>query len=96
MRKSRWRRENPRFLMLPSYLGQYFRRMRTRLGTPAAITAAAHKLARILYHLVTTRQQYQEATFSDINQSNQKRQLKRLAKQAAAYGYQLAPVEGVP
>jgi len=32
-----------------SYLGEYFRRMRSRLGTPAAITAAAHKLARVLY-----------------------------------------------
>jgi transposase len=39
-----------------SYLGDYFRRMRARLGPPAAITAAAHKIARILYHLITTRQ----------------------------------------
>jgi hypothetical protein len=37
-----------------SYLGDYFRRMRARLGPPAAITAAAHKIARILYHLITT------------------------------------------
>jgi transposase len=47
-----------------SYLGDYFRRFRARLGTPAAITAAAHKLARILYHLITTREAYSESVFA--------------------------------
>ena len=50
-----------------SYLGQYFRRMRIRLGTPPAITAAAHKLARVLYHLITTRQPYEELLFSPVS-----------------------------
>jgi transposase len=45
-----------------SCLGQYYRRMRTKLGTPKAITAAAHKLARIIYHLLTTGKSYQETT----------------------------------
>ncbi len=31
-----------------SYLGHYFRRMRAKLGAPKAITAAAHKIARIV------------------------------------------------
>ena len=35
-----------------SYLGAYLRRQRSRLGAPKAITATAHKLARIVYHLV--------------------------------------------
>ena len=43
-----------------SVLGVYFRRMRAKLGAPKAITATAHKLARILYHLLTTRQPYDE------------------------------------
>jgi hypothetical protein len=79
-----------------SYLGQYFRRMRIRLGTPAAITAVAHKLARILYHLITTRQQYQEATFAQMNEVDHKRQLLRLTKKAATFGYELAPLGSVP
>ena len=33
-----------------SPLGDFYRRMRTKLGAPKAITAAAHKLARIIYH----------------------------------------------
>lgn len=79
-----------------SYLGQYFRRMRTRLGTPAAITAAAHKLARILYHLITTRQSYQEGTFAAMEERARQRQLLRLTKQAASFGFQLAPATSVP
>jgi transposase len=74
-----------------SYLGQYFRRMRSRLGTPAAITATAHKLARVLYHLISTRQPYQEGTFAKMDQRTREHQLVRLAKQAASFGLQLAP-----
>ena len=35
-----------------SYLGAYLRRQRSRLGAPKAITAAAHKLARIVYYMM--------------------------------------------
>ncbi|NER27722.1 MAG: IS110 family transposase, partial [Symploca sp. SIO1C4] len=34
-----------------SALGAFYRRLRSRLGTPKAITATAHKLARIFYRL---------------------------------------------
>jgi len=47
-----------------SYLGNYYRRMRAKLGTPKAITAAAHKLARVVYHLLITGQSYEESTFA--------------------------------
>jgi hypothetical protein len=45
------------------WLGQHYRRMRTRLGAPKAITAAAHKLARIVFHLLTT-PPYDESVFA--------------------------------
>lgn len=35
-----------------SYLGAYLRGQRSRLGAPKAITATAHKLARILYNMM--------------------------------------------
>lgn len=79
-----------------SYLGQYFRRLRTRLGTPAAITAAAHKLARVLYHIVTTRQPYDESVFAVMEARARHRQFIRLKKQAASFGFQLMPIAGVP
>ena len=42
-------------------LGDFYRRMRAKLGAPKAITAVAHKLARIIFHLVTTRQEFDES-----------------------------------
>ena len=79
-----------------SYLGQYFRRMRSRLGTPAAVTATAHKLARILYHLITTRQAFDESVFARIEERARHQQFLRLQKNAASFGYQLIPSETVP
>jgi transposase len=35
-----------------SYLGAQYRRLRTRLGAPKAITAMAHKLARLVYRML--------------------------------------------
>jgi hypothetical protein len=35
-------------------LGEFFRLIARKLGTPQAITATAHKLARIVYHLLRT------------------------------------------
>jgi transposase len=75
-----------------SYLGAYFRRMRARLGAPQAITAAAHKLARILYHLITTRTAYDESVFAIEQQKQQIRLHCRLQKQALGIGFQLVPL----
>jgi transposase len=35
-------------------LGDWFRRLKSKLGTKAAVTAAAHKMARILWAMVNT------------------------------------------
>jgi transposase len=35
-----------------SALGVFYRRMKTKLGTPKAVVATAHKLARIVYHML--------------------------------------------
>ena len=75
----------------PSALGQHFRRMRARLGTPEAITATAHKLARIIYHLVTHRVLYDDSILADQERQDLRRFERRLRKQARALGYQLVP-----
>lgn len=46
------------------YLGEFFRRITRRLGKPQAITATAHKLARIIFHLLSTKEPYDESKFS--------------------------------
>src|SRR5260370_2388991 len=43
-----------------SYLGDFYRRMRAKLGAPKAITATTHKLARIIYYLIRTGKAYDE------------------------------------
>jgi hypothetical protein len=39
-------------------LGEYYRRMRGRLGPQKAVTATAHKMARIIYRLVVNQEEY--------------------------------------
>lgn len=56
-----------------SALGDYHRRLRARIGAPDAVTATAHRLARILYHLVTTRQSYDDSIFTELEKENQQR-----------------------
>ena len=75
----------------PSALGQHFRRMRARLGTPEATTAIAHKLARIIYHLITHRVAYDDSIFAAADRQDRRRFERRLRRQAHALGYELVP-----
>jgi len=72
-----------------SYLGHFYRRMRAKLGAPKAITATAHKLARIIYHMVTTRQAYDETIRVKNEMKNRQRLEARVRKQARELGFQL-------
>lgn len=74
-----------------NYLGEFFRRMRRKLGAPEAITATAHKLARILYHILRTREPYDETVFQRHDQQAINRAEDRLRKQAAKFGFCLVP-----
>ncbi|MGC2028814.1 MAG: IS110 family transposase [Steroidobacteraceae bacterium] len=76
-----------------SRLGNFYRSMRARLGGPQAITATAHKLARIIYHLITTGQTYDETVFLIEDQKQAQRYEKRLRKQANALGFQHVPFQ---
>ena len=72
-----------------SYLGDYYRSQRARYGAPKAIKNTAHKLARIFYRLVTTRQPYDETVFAKLEMHNQKRRLHKLQSLAKQMGYSL-------
>lgn len=76
-----------------SYLGNYLRRMKARHGAPKAITATAHKLARIIYHLVTTGKNFDETIFAEEETLHQQRVERRIKKQAKTLGFQLVPSE---
>jgi transposase len=75
-----------------SALGAYYRRMRARLGTPAAITATAHKLARILYHLLKYRQPYHDFGADHYEQQYRARVLRNLNRRAVKLGFRLEPL----
>jgi transposase len=79
-----------------TFLGDYFRRMKARLGPPKAITAVAHKLARIVYHMITRQQEYDMTIFQEQERRVQDRKRNRLCAQARDLGFQLVPVEAVP
>ena len=75
----------------PSSLGQHFRRMRARQGTPQATTATAHKLARIIYHLITHRVAYDDSILAAEERQDLRRFERRLRRQARALGFELTP-----
>ena len=72
-----------------SYLGDYYRAQRARHGALKATKNAAHKLARIFYHLVTSRQPYDETVFAKLETRNQQRRVRKLQSLARQYGYTL-------
>ncbi len=74
-----------------SYLGNYYRRKRAKDGAPSAITDTAHKLARIIYHLVKTGKQFDESVFQKQEEAHQKRVLRSLKNKANSMGFQLVP-----
>jgi transposase len=74
-----------------NYLGEFYRKMKWRLGAPEAVTATAHKLARIVYHMLTTREPYCESVFVHYDQQANLRAEGRLRAQAAKFGFRLTP-----
>ena len=74
-----------------SYLGEFFRRITRKLGKPQAITATAHKLARIVFHLLSTKEAYRESVFVRCEEEAKKRAELRLKRQAAQLGFQVIP-----
>jgi transposase len=75
-----------------SALGARYRRLRSRLGAPKALTAMGHCLARIIYQLVRHKQAYDESIFTRMEEEHAKRQHQRLQHQARALGFALTPM----
>jgi transposase len=75
-----------------SYLGEKYRRLRTRLGAPKAIVAMAHQLARIIWILLTRQVPFDLSVFAHQEKLNEQRRLQRLQASARQMGYQLTPI----
>jgi transposase len=72
-----------------SALGAFFRRIASRRGVPKAITAAAYKLARIVYGMLKNGQQYAARGQEEYEEEYRERQKRNLAKKASELGYEL-------
>ena len=78
-----------------SALGAYERRMRARLGAPKAMTATAHKLARLVYSMLRYGTAYVDAGQQAYEHQYRDRVLTTLQRKATAFGYQLVHVEDI-
>jgi len=76
-----------------SALGAFFRRMRAKHGPAKAITATAHKLARIIYFMIRDRTPYQDPGAQQYEEQYQERLIRNLKRKAARLGMQLIPAE---
>ncbi len=73
-------------------MGGYVRRMKGKLGKAEGTTAAAHKLARIVYGMIKSQKPYDEKEAFKVTPQSEARRRKLLEKQAAALGLTLQPV----
>lgn len=74
-----------------SAVGAYYRAMRARLGPRQAMVATAHKIARVVYHLLKTGEPYREEGAEEYERKRRERELKHLTRRAQKLGYTLAP-----
>jgi len=74
-----------------SALGAFYRRIRARSGGPVAVTATAHKLARIIYAMLKNRTAYQDAGAQSYELLFRERMVRHLNRQAARFGFRLEP-----
>jgi transposase len=75
-----------------SALGGFYRRMRAKHGAPKAITATAHKLARIIYFMLKHRQPYRDPGADYYEEQHRARVVRNLQRKAAKLGMRLEPI----
>jgi transposase len=76
-----------------SYLGAQYRRLRGKLGAPKAITAMAHKLARLVYRLLKWGHEYVDRGLEYYEARHREQQVQLLKRRAAKLGLQIIEPE---
>jgi transposase len=75
-----------------SALGAFFRRLKSRLGAPKAITATAHKIAIIMYEMIKNQTEYNEIGQDYYEKQYRERLIKNLNSRAKMLGFELKEV----
>lgn len=76
-----------------SALGAYFRRMSSRMDKPKAVAAAAHKLARLIYTMLTKGEEYTDQGQEYFEERHLQRVLHSLSIHAEKLGMKLVANE---
>ena len=72
--------------------GVMYRRLRARLGPAQATVATAYAIARVVYHMLKYKVEYDPLSVNEYQKQYEEQQLKYMRKRAAKLGYQLLPV----
>jgi transposase len=75
-----------------SALGAFYRRLCTRMDKPRANTAVAHKLARMVYFMLTRGEDYVDQGRAQYEAQQRQRSVNAIKRRAAALGFDLVPV----
>jgi len=74
-----------------SALGAYYRRLCARMDKPKAVTAAAHKLARLIYAMLTKGEEYTDQGQAYFEERYRQRVLLNLKRRAQQLGMKVVP-----
>jgi transposase len=77
-----------------SAFGAFFRVIRARRGAQQAIVATAHKIARVVYHLLKYREAFRPESMHEFDRKRRQREVKSLERRAKALGYSLQTAAG--
>jgi transposase len=76
-----------------SALGAFYRRMKSKYGAAQATTATAHKIARIVYHMLKHKEEYIDPGATYYEEQYRKRAIKNLERKAARLRMKVVPAE---
>ncbi|KJK15434.1 transposase, partial [Burkholderiaceae bacterium 16] len=79
-----------------SALGAFYRRLCARMDKPRANTATAHKLARLVYFMLTRGEAFVDQGQQRYEDQQRQRSIAALKRRAAALGFQITPTAPTP
>ena len=72
--------------------GAFYRRLCMRMNKPRANTAVAHKLARMVYFMLTRGEEYVDQGRQHYEEQQRQRSVASLQRRAALLGFQISPL----
>ena len=69
-----------------TYLGAFYRRVKAKDGPQSAVKATAHKIARIIFAMLKTKQPYDEKHFEAAQKKINQSRVRWITQQAASLG----------